>query len=537
MEAAILTGPPRSMFWKDGSEERFNEFVTLSIWLQLARLHSAGVKLGRTAANRMNAISQANPTWELAKDERDEFSYWMVSSSDPDFEDDQKTDLTPRKRNELVVWLRKPPASRLPFHQDTWRETCRSRFFHSAFALCDLTLEGYWPSQRWAEALQVWREEGQVVRSWRFIAPLVLTMPDEVLQEIASSFTSWLEVVAKGLDRHTEVFLKLCRRILTLPDWESVATYEPVSHAINHPVGQVTQALLTLWFRRRPNDGDGLPADLKPLFTELCDTRVAHFRHARVLLASRLVALFRVDRPWTEANLLPLLDWTVDASEAQAAWNGFLWSPRLYDPLLIAFKAQFLETARHYAELREHSDQFAAFLTYAALEPVNTYTARDFQAALHALPEEGLRESAQALIQALEGAGEQREEYWLNRIQPFWQSIWPKSRHLASNGIAETLARLSIVSRGQFPAALKAVIDWLQPIEHPHFVVHLLNKSNLSERFPKDALGLLDAIIVDQPWPTKELGSCLSDILKSAPSLWQDVRYQRLHEYFRRRGE
>jgi hypothetical protein len=52
-------------------------------------------------------------------------------------------------------------------------------------------------------------------------------------------------------------------------------------------------------------------------------------------------------------------------------------------------------------------------VTYAALDPV------DFQSAIGALPQEGLQEAAQALSQALVGAGEQREDYWKNRIQPF----------------------------------------------------------------------------------------------------------------------
>jgi hypothetical protein len=263
---------------------------------------------------------------------------------------------------------------------------------------------------------------------------------------------------------------------------------------------------------------------------------VAQFRHGRVLLASCLIVLFRVDRPWTETYLLPLFDWSTDAAEARAAWEGFLWSPRLYRPLLIAFKTQFLDTARHYAELGEHARQFAAFLTYAALDPVDTYTAQDFQTALSALPQEGMHEAAQALVQALEGASEQREDYWVNRIQPFWQSIWPKSRQLASKGIAESLARLSIAARGQFRAALAVVLDWLQPIEHPHYVVHLLYESGLSGRFPEDALRLLNAVIDDQPWAPHELAQCLTAISQAAPALSQDHRYQRLAEYSRRRS-
>jgi hypothetical protein len=447
LEEAILSGPPREMY-RDGIEpERWQELVDHSVWLRLAKLKSSGGQLGLGVAEQLDALSVAHPEWRLAKNERDEFSHWMVGTGDPGFEDSREVDIAPRERSELVQWLKRPPPSDRLFYEDSWRETCRTEFSLCADALRDLTREGLWPSERWREALQAWSEEGKVLRSWQDIAPLVASMPDAVLKDIAHSVTWWLEAASKSLDRHEDIFLDLCRRILALPHQDGIDTDQRVSRAINHPVGQVTEALLNLWFKRKPNDNDKLPADLEPIFTQLCNIGEEQFRHGRVLLASRLIALFRVDRPWTEAHLLPLFDWTIDAAEAQAAWEGFLWSPRLHRPLLVAFKTQFLDTAHHYTELGEHAEQFAAFLTFAALEPVDTYTAQDFQAALGTLPQEGLHEAAQALVQALEGAGEQREDYWTNRIQPFWQGIWPKSRQLASKSIAESLARLSIAAR------------------------------------------------------------------------------------------
>lgn len=226
----------------------------------------------------------------------------------------------------------------------------------------------------------------------------------------------------------------------------------------------------------------------------------------------------------------------VNPSEARAAWEGFLWSPRLYRPLLIAFKAQFLDTARHYGALGEHSRQFAAFLTYAALEPVEGYTTEDFETAIGALPLEGLQEVSQALSQAMEGAGDRREDYWRNRVEPFWHRVWPKSRDLATKGIAEDLTRLAIATGTEFPSAVQAVRDWLRPIEHPHYVVHRLDESDLCLRFPEEALQLLNAVIEDQPWAPTELGKCLDAIVQAAPRLAQDSRYLRLREYSRRRG-
>lgn len=202
--------------------------------------------------------------------------------------------------------------------------------FHSLYALCDLARQNVWPAGRWREALQVWSEDGMVLRSWRFAAPLVQTMPDKVAQELAHGVTWWLEAASKSIDRHEAILLRMCQRVLDLSldedsgirggDGEPIQ--RPVTEAISHPVGHITQALINLWFKREPNDGDRLPGDISPLFTQLCDVRVQLFRHGRVVLASRLIALFRVDRPWTEQYLLPLLDWTSAPSEAKAAWGG-----------------------------------------------------------------------------------------------------------------------------------------------------------------------------------------------------------------------
>jgi hypothetical protein len=544
LELAILSGPPREMYRDDLEPDQRRSIVERSVWLLLAKLDASGLVLGRSAAAHLKELSRIHPQWQLAANERDEFTHWMSGTGDPEFEENRDVEIAPRKRRELVHWLIQPQPERRPFYEDTWRDVCRSRFFHCLYALCDLSRENVWPARRWQEALQIWTEESMILRSWRNAAPLVHAMPDALVKEITYSVTWWIEAASKSAEGHEGILLNLCRRVLHLPldrdpviarrDGESVK--DPVTEAINHPIGHVTQALLNVWFRRTPNDDDELPADIRPIFTQLSDVRIHRFRHGRVLLASRLIALFRVDRPWTEQHLLPLLDWTANPIEAKALWEGFLWSPRLYGPLMIAFKSQFLETARHYRALGEHAPQFAAFLTYAALGPIDGYTTEDLRAALAALPQEGREKSAQALTQALEGAADQREEYWRNRVQPFWQHVWPKSRDLATPRIAESLARLSIAAGAEFPAALTVVRDWLRPIENPHFIIHRLHEAGVCGRFPDDALRLLELIIDDQPWGSRELGQCLDLIAQANSKLAKDAGYQRLREYALRRG-
>jgi hypothetical protein len=544
LEAAILLGPPRDRYGNDLEEDRRQDFVTRSVWLHLAKLNTSGCTLGTPAATRLAEISTANPQLQLAPNERDEFSHWMSGTGDPDYEDSRDVDIAPRKRQELVQWLAKPAPERRPFYEDTWSDVCRTRFFHSLSALCDLAKIDVWPGNRWREALQAWSDEGMVLRSWRYVAPLVQTMPDAILQEIAYEVTWWMETASKSINRHENILLDLCRRVLALSleagtgsriIRNGIEIYDPVGSAINHPTGRITQSLINLWFKQNPSDNDLLPPDIKPLFTKLCNIQVKQFRHGRVLLGSRLIALFRVDRPWTEQHLLPLFSWT-KLVEAKAVWEGFLWSPRLYQPLLTAFKSQFLDSANHYADLGEHRQQFAAFLTYAALGPIQGYTSEEFRSAIGKLPPEGLAESAQAFYQALASADGQREDYWRNRAQPFWQKIWPKSRELSTPRIAEFLALMAVAARREFPAALAAIQDWLKPIEYPSTVVHSLKMSGLCGQYPEKALTLMNLVIADQQWGSREVDQCLDEIAQAAQNLAQDARYLRLREYFRRRS-
>jgi hypothetical protein len=540
LESAILVGPAIAVDSEQSDpDDRRQHVVDYSVWLRLAKLKSSGAPLGQAAASRLSALSIAYPNWHLASDQRDEFISWMSGTGDPGFEDSIELDRAPRTRVDLANWLQRPPKDKWPFYHDTWREMCRKEVFRCAVALWDLAREGQWPAERWQEALIAWSEEkSRARRSWCFLARLVDTMPERALIEIAAEIALWLKSASASNqpNQHDDVFIRLFRRALAAPHESGPEMSDPLTAAINHPVGHLTEALIAVWFSRRPNDGEKLPVDLESLFTELCETRSAAFRHARVLLAANVIALLRVDNAWTRTNLLPFFDWEQDTANARDAWGGFLWSPRLFLPLLIALKKQVLETARHYSELGGQAHQFAALLTYAALQQVDTYTQEDFRSALQALPTDGLESSVEALIHALDGAAEHRESYWRDRVRSFWFAIWPQTLEHASKELAEALARLSIAARGEFPDALSAIAGWLQRLEGADLVVLRLSESGLSARFPEQALGLLDAVIDERSWAPDQLIQCLDAVSRAAPALSSDSRHQRLCAFARRRS-
>lgn len=535
LEQAVLPGPPRDLYRDDIEPDSWNNIVDHGVWLRLAKMVQGGATLSEAGQSRLHALSAQNP-WQLATDESDEFPIWMgggwVGDRDP------WKPFTPisRTRRGVLNYLLVHPVLE-DSQQDDWRKLCSEMFQATAYALCRLAQQKKWPLERWRDALQAWAEEELRDHSWRFMAPVIVDAPCNLVQELSHGISWWLKAVAKTFDGHEDHFLTLAQRIMRLDFEDDGNANDPVFRAINHPVGHVTQALLDWWYRQEPNDGQGLPELIKPIFTELCDTQVAKFRHGRVLLSAHALSLFRVDKAWSLQHLLPLLDWKRSRIEAQAAWEGFLWSPRLYRPLMEAVKPAFLDTVNHYAQLGKHNEQFAALLTFAALDPGDTFTIAQLATAIRALPSEGLRESAKALVRALEGAGDQREDYWKNRVLPFWVKIWPKSHVQSSSASAETLARLCVAAGGEFPSAMAVVGNWLRVVQYPDYVIRRLQESSLSARFPEDALQLLFAILGEQPpWVSSELRRCLDAIVQAAPNLLKDRRFMKLDEIARRFG-
>jgi len=530
LEQAILAGPPRVMFKDDIEPERWTRIVDGEIWLRLAKMVDAGVVSGAAGTERLDTLSARCPEWELAADQRDEFPSWTSEGNEW-----IKFVATPHRRRDLTEWLRCQPAKDY-WQKDDWQQRCRDNFATAACALFALAREEVWPTDRWREALQAWSEEKLVKRSWRYIGPVLANMPDEVLQSLAHGVSWWIQSIAKTFEGRQALFFALARRILALDYHDDVDIDEPVTRAINHPVGHVTEALLRRWHRSSPEDGQGLPDEFRLIFVELCDTRIDKFRHGRVLLAAHVIALFRVDQDWATQNLLPIFDWQGSHTEARVSWEGFLWSPRLYRPLLTALKPAFLATACHYESLGKHGRQYASLLTFAALDPGDTFTTTELASATRALPPIGLNDAAQALVRALEGAGDQRIDYWTNRVTPYLHAIWPKTRDNISPAIAKSLGRLCVAAQDAFPQALDLLRDWLQPLPDPEFLVRRLCERNLCSKFPDHALHFLSLIIGDQTGRSpRDLSVCLEAIRMAVPELKVDHRFDKLMTYSRQR--
>ena len=139
LEATILAGPPRAMFPDDIDPDEFDRIVKNQVWLYLAKLAHDQEMLSPTALSCLLDVPPGWSDWRSERnEERNEFSFWLSGTGAPDYEESRDIEIAPRKRWELAKWLKQPPPTGRPFYEDTWRETCRTRFFHSHICLVRL---------------------------------------------------------------------------------------------------------------------------------------------------------------------------------------------------------------------------------------------------------------------------------------------------------------------------------------------------------------------------------------------------------------
>jgi len=533
LESAVLRGPQRDLHVGNVSGDLWTEKVDRDIWLRLAKMAEAGAKLGDEGKRKLDELTRKYPDWRLAVNQRDEFASWSgPSEEEPEFS------LPPQEKDELTQWLKRDPKENQWLVSD-WQELCRKDFSTVASTLIELAEEDFLPEVFWKIALLTWTEEENLERSWNHLAKFFVEALDEFFQAIAHEFIIWLMDQAEKFEGQNDLFFRLIGRVLEL-EHQSSEKYgnDLVARAYNDPVGRVTEAVMRWWYRHTLQDGEGLPDEIKLLLIELCDAEEGKYICGRVILAINLVSLYRVDQRWTAEHLLPLFDWENYKTEAPALWQGFLFSPRLHWPLLEDLKIPLLDAAGHFAELGPRGENYATLLTFMALDLGETFTTSELATAIRSLPLEGLNYVAVSLVRALSGAGDQRGEYWKNRVLPFLDEIWPNSIDVVSPEILKEFARLCIAAGDAFPEATERLKGWLQ---HPvvdssrtrraNVVIREIHEAELSKRFPDAALMLLDSLGLqdNDAWLiSDQLADCLDDIRDGKLALEKDPRFQNL---------
>ena len=493
LEKALLKGPSIQKYSKESLEH--------IKWLYISKFQSSGVELSKQSKAFLKKIKKNYPSWVLATDQSDEFPIWYSEITAID----TKTPIsaTPNTEKEIQKWLLDQYLTIENFEEfdqeprllNQWSEICTKHLIKAARATLKTlpNLKNERGITIWRRLLEVASNKTRVKRSWKLFSGDVVKLDDEILERLSNEFSWWMYEASKQIKCYPDNFFEISKKLLSMPLVGTLGDVaNPVTKAMNHPFGRITLSMLNLLLSDQPHDGQGLNNKFKNYFNLLCTLDKQQYLPARILLGANLVPLYRIDPLWAEKKLLPLFNWQM--KESLDMWFGFLWSPRLYLPLIEKLKPDILKAKEHYSEMGAQIEKFAAFTTYIALEKVSIFSDKEFRQLFSKLPLDGLKRVAIVLRQRLESAGDKKTNYWRNRIRPFIEKIWPSRIDKSSSRLTYFLIKLAIESGENFPEAIQVISCHLTHLDDSGFIFKELIDAKCCKNYPQATLVLLDKV-------------------------------------------
>lgn len=410
-----------------------------------------------------------------------------------------------------------------------WPLRCKNDFRIASQALLALGKEDIWISERWRKALQIWTEDEKLsIKAWRYLSTTLFNRPNVELIDISWNLSRWLKNKADSKKLSDAKYFQYFDKLMNLPyEIALEGKRDPSNGAINHPVGILTESLFQWWYNQKPNDNDGLLLELKKRLDEICNLKNPRLNYGRVIVASNILSLFRVDPEWTIKNVLFWFKWE-NEELASMSWRSYLWSPRLHKGLLLQFKQDLLATALHYELLDSNKEQYARFMTYTALQQYDEYKTTELATTFNQLPPEALYHVASSLKDGLTSSGDKFNEYWEHRLKVFLHKTWPKQAVLNDNTVNQ-LGLLCLASKEYFTEAFVLLKHSLKATNDNEYLVRQTRSSKLIQIYPESILEFLDTLIGEPRFrPASKLKLCLEEIVAAEPRLQHKPSYKRL---------
>lgn len=550
-----ITGGPRRL-----AEEEESEYATrkgISAARLLGWLQSHGATLGPSTCELLPILRASDPRWQPSWDEGADAAtgvrtgYVRVDSDPSEIVDASLSDIvtcaTQHSQNALAEFVERDPFLGLV-----------ERRPRRALAALSCAARGQnYPLGLWKTLLQRWPADTSIRLLWTFAERLV-RLPTPVIVELRHAASDWFEkylpkLGARSLDRALRLWDQLLDHFragdATAEErgvGDSYISGEPQQrsrriheHAINSPIGRLTQTLLKILAELHPAAGAGLSDAIRSRLSARLSTPGPARDYSLSVMASDLGWLHFVDPEWARVHLLPLLD--PAGVDAEPAWNGYTYDQNRASPELFALlKPHFLAVfpwlcrwrwddgaLRHFIELlvvycywHQNGGRYISYAEARAVLQQVTDMAR-----------------AHAVWTLMRVVKDQR--VWPTFGKAFLENAWPRERRFQTDATSRQLAELARGVGDEFPDAVATVLPLLVPVEHIDLLLYDATEASAGEedgatqpqRFPEPFLALLDRLIDGETRsPPHGLAVALHAIAEAAPPLRQDPRWRRLSE-------
>jgi hypothetical protein len=327
----------------------------------------------------------------------------------------------------------------------------------------------------------------------------------------AGFFETTTDLLERGSVRETDTLpdelMPAAQRVAERIWSESLQYTKPTSRqmedwlveAINRPGGKLARFWLERVSSAKRTDADkwrGIPIEIaEALRTVLRDSSQAA-AHARVVVASQLHYLFSIDPAFAQAELLPLFDWTRNATTAEQCWHGFVmwgrWLPGFTEQLLPSFNQMVARAASEKSDNIRHATimQITVLALYRLPDPLSKNWLPNV---IRTLEKEELAALAAEIDHALSNADAPTVEgIWDRWLKRYWEErILGRPKPFSLEEARHT-GCWALSAGKHFPEAVELVAA-LKPrprFEHMGFLSRVDSKA-LAQKFPASTADLL----------------------------------------------
>ena len=398
---------------------------------------------------------------------------------------------------------------------------------------------------------------------------LILELSDDVIAKAIQGLSSWLEAWKKHIfstPNWQVVWHRFWPKAVEAtngmqppdeePDLNVVAqtnSDDPMDlDTLNTPVGRLVGVFLAAC----PNlNEEPCPFEAADDLADMRE-RIIHATERSSLIAKHrmieaLDYFLRSDEEWTKEHLIEPL--RADDSEALALWRAVGRRTRVAHVLsLIGNDMAFRATDLRLGRKTRRSLAFSIVIDslHALRRGREPKVTRDRVQQMIRLLEDEVRAYCAGAIVRFVNAEHQppgpvsEEDLFESVARPFFESVWPQERSLASSAVSKELARLPAAAGKKFDATLTAIERFLTPFDCWSLRSYDLHSTGEGptlamideEPKAKALLRLLDLTIsrADNATVPYYLGDALEQIRRIAPSLVQSQAYRRLATAARR---
>jgi hypothetical protein len=550
LENRIVAG--RAKFKTESAADYRRDKAVLSArWLTWMR--KRGLRLSSKTLRQLRSLKAADPDWrdswtESADASHDSRAGWVKRETDASPIADlplskvipRCDDLATREFGEFV--------ERDPFGGLVTEAPGR--------ALAVLKFEarrGNYPSRYWSSLLGGWPKDARA-RLTLSMAQTVIRLPASLLTSVSHEVGDWMKADLPKIDRLDRKLFRVCFDHVFAAlacDNESLKSGIGASmrggielptnrmgadHAINAPSGDLAEALINVLAarKRKHTANKKIPREIKTRLNKLLELSGEGGAHALTIFAHQLHWFYFIDPEWTRVALLPRFN--PELPSAEAAWSGFLWTAQAATPALFAeMKANFLKAFS--AAPSWHDDYISHLGAHVVIAVSSSPRHRPlitFEEARDALRNgtEGIRLEALSYLHKEAST----KDGWTNVVEPFLRKVWPRERKFQTSATTDAFLRILNDLDAQFPDGVHLLGAHLTSLSHPDSFTYRFDsdrdngRSDLANKYPFDTLSVVDKIIDEKseraPYGLAQL---LTRLLKAAPDIRQDPRWQRLH--------